>query len=77
MLALSPCSYTVFAKHWFWKRYCGRAGEAVLELETARVASRRFAGAEDGEAGAGGKKEGSAQEEGQVVMVGAVSSRFL
>lgn len=46
--------YTLYAKHWYWKQYCGAAGEEVLELETARSASRQFSRAEDG-ASAGGR----------------------
>ena len=45
--------YTVYAKHPFWGRIIGGAGEAVMELETARSASRQFARAEGGDLAGG------------------------
>ncbi len=47
------CSYTVYAKHWFWGKVVGQAGQEVLELETRRSNSRQFAQAENGAFGPG------------------------
>lgn len=58
--------YVVWAKHWFWKRVVGEAGQQMLQLERQRTATRalsrqeRGAGAEAAPEAAGGHAGGGA-----------------